>query len=350
MVAELREIYWYALHLSARRVNWLFLCQLFVWTVYISVMATSKQSFNSPPVMRTDLLYTEWKTELDIWSDFTDLTAERQGGALFLTLTGKARQAVLSGVPREKIKSASGLKAITDCLDELYEKDKSQSGYAAYDDFTNYRRSATTNIQDYLVEFNLKYNKIKIFDMKLPDGVLAYYLLKCANLSEEQTNMCKATCATLTYKDMRKQIEKITTSAGSSESSHSDTQNITVQPQFYGLEYEEGDYEFEYEEEDEPSQCDAYYAQQSQYQFRPRTPQPGASSNFAPGPRLNTPDEFGNPTQCSFCRSTYHYVGRCPDAALHAVSRPRGGSGFRRPGRGRGVRGTRGRPFFDRNI
>ena len=38
-----------------------------------------------PPLMREDLLYSEWKKELDIWSDFTDVTAERQGGALYLT-------------------------------------------------------------------------------------------------------------------------------------------------------------------------------------------------------------------------------------------------------------------------
>ena len=57
-----------------------------------------------PPLMRDDLSYDGWKKELDIWSDFTDLDANRKGGALFLTLKGKAREAVLSGVDRAKIK------------------------------------------------------------------------------------------------------------------------------------------------------------------------------------------------------------------------------------------------------
>ena len=122
--------------------------------------------------MREGLSYSEWKKELEIWSDFTDLGKEKQGGAVFLTLTGKARQAVLLGVTRDKIKSDKGLDEILECLHGLYQLDVSQSGYAAYDDFTNYRRPVYTSIQDYLVEFNIKYNKIKSFEMKLPDCVL----------------------------------------------------------------------------------------------------------------------------------------------------------------------------------
>ena len=37
------------------------------------------------------------------------------------------------------------------------------------------------------------------------------------------------------------------------------------------------------------------------------------------GPHLNTPDEFGNPSRCSFCKSTYHYDRQCPDAAKQAL-------------------------------
>ena len=68
-------------------------------------MAESKSVsfFKSPPQMREGLSYVEWKKELEIWCDFTDLPTEKLGGALFLTLTGKARQAVLAEVPRKDI-------------------------------------------------------------------------------------------------------------------------------------------------------------------------------------------------------------------------------------------------------
>ena len=170
-----------------------------------------------PPPMRDDLPYSDWKQELDIWSDFTDLADNKKGGALFLTLTGKARAAVLSGVERDKIKSNDGIKEIVKCLDELFELDKSQSAFAAFDEFTQYRRPRDCKIEDFIVEFNLRNNKLKTHAMDLPEGVLAYYLLKCANLPDDQANICKATCSDLTYKNMRQQIEKVTSNSSSDE-------------------------------------------------------------------------------------------------------------------------------------
>ena len=58
--------------------------------------------------MKEGLLYSEWKKELGIWSDFTDLEKKKLGGALFLTLTGKARQAVLAEVTRDELKKETG--------------------------------------------------------------------------------------------------------------------------------------------------------------------------------------------------------------------------------------------------
>ena len=52
--------------------------------------------------MREGLTYEDWKKELNIWRKFTDLSKQRQGGALFLTLTGKARETVLAEVPLSK--------------------------------------------------------------------------------------------------------------------------------------------------------------------------------------------------------------------------------------------------------
>ena len=304
---------------------------------------SSGPSYRQPPAMRDDLPYAEWKKELNIWSDFTDLDEKRQGGALFLTLTGKAREAVLAGVTRDKIKSDKGITEIVTCLDELYLKDENQCAFTAYDDFTSYRRSHNMSIHDYIVEFNLKYNRIKTHDMKLPDAVLAYYLLKCANLSEEQTNLCKATCADLTYKSMRSQIEKVTSAVSDPDRSQP---HAEFQPQFFTYDdYYQYEEDYDYNDRDEENvneeQHDTYYAQPSRYRTRPpytqQWPGRGRSQRAAgpPRPRQNPPDEFGNPSRCNFCRSVYHWIDRCPDAP-----RPSGGPrgrGFARPARGRGA-------------
>ena len=46
-------------------------------------MASS--SYKNPPEMREDLVYEDWKRELAIWQDFTELEKKRQGSAVFLT-------------------------------------------------------------------------------------------------------------------------------------------------------------------------------------------------------------------------------------------------------------------------
>lgn len=277
--------------------------------------------------MREEISYSDWKKELLIWSDFTDLKVEQQGGALFLTLKGKARQIVLDGVTRAEMKTATGIKSVTDCLDKLFEKDENQSAYTAFDDFTNYRRNSTTSIDDYLVEFNLKHSKIKSHNMTLPEGVLAYYLLKCANLTEEQMNICRATCLVFTYDSMKTQIGKVTTTVGTSDSKNFDT-TTNVQPQFYAAEYEH--YDYYADDHDEPD--NTYYTRPGYYRSRP-------SPSTSQGAKLNPPDEFGNPSKCSFCHSIYHWVNDCLDASRATFSR---GRGNRRPTRGgRGFRGGR---------
>ena len=315
----------------------------------------SSRNFKSPPVMREDMTYEDWKSDVEIWSDFTDLEPEKKGSAVFLTLVGKSQQTVRAGVTRAEMKSAAGLQKVLTCLDELYKKDEASSGFSAYEDFSDYRRPAGVSIKDYLVEFNLKYSKLKAYKMELPEGVLAYYVLKCANLTDEQTNICKATCTDLKYSDMKKQIEKVTSNSGRADK-HS--QDISVQSQFYmdgEVDYvDECYYEGDHGVGTESAECDTYYVHPGQstlqYQYRPGGSRRGMSfsqrgATMTSGPRLNTPDEFGNPTRCSFCKSTYHYVGQCPDAAKQAAVRGRGASTIWRPGR-RGMRGGRGGYFW----
>ena len=65
------------------------------------------------------------------------------------------------------------------------------------------------SLDDYLIEFNLKYHKINNLGMKLPSGVLAYFLLNGANIGQDRMEICRATCSDLTYDKMKDTIEKV---------------------------------------------------------------------------------------------------------------------------------------------
>ena len=76
------------------------------------------------------------------------------------------------------------------------------------------------SILDYINKFDQLYEVIKKYKMELPDGVLAFRLLKSANISKEKQQLASATLTELTFADMRKQLKAIHDSA----SNHYDIQ------------------------------------------------------------------------------------------------------------------------------
>lgn len=296
--------------------------------------------YKAPPVMRDGLPYDDWKKELQIWQAFTDLDKKRQGGALFLTLTGKAREAVLGEIEVDKVNKDNGVDTIVKALDDLYEIDKADSSFQAFDNFIKFRRPASMKIEDYLLDFNTRYNKVKCYGMTLPEGVLAYSLLTCCNLTQQQEQICRTTCKELNYKDMKQQIERIgiinQPSCGVVE-----PMQLVTQPQYQYAQYQEYPEE-EYGEEEEhhcdPEEEEAYYSypgRRGNYNPRPYRPPPPSGNFNSHNKQLNPPDEFGKPSSCRFCRSVYHWVDKCPDAPNNYRGR---GRGPRRTARG-GYRG-----------
>ena len=57
-------------------------------------MATST-SYKAPPVLTKDSSYENWKQEIKIWQALTTLEVKKQALAIFLTLSGQAKEAAL---------------------------------------------------------------------------------------------------------------------------------------------------------------------------------------------------------------------------------------------------------------
>ena len=54
------------------------------------------KDFKAPPTLRKDSLYVNWKKEIKIWEAFTSVPEEKCALAIFMTLTGEAREAILN--------------------------------------------------------------------------------------------------------------------------------------------------------------------------------------------------------------------------------------------------------------
>ena len=180
-------------------------CYLLVFSDYIDNMVTN---FKAPPLLTDESVYENWKREIEIWQAFTDVAPKKQGSTIFLTLQGKAREAALE-IEIKDLTDDQGVKKLIEKLDSLFLEDKNQSAYATYESFEMYRRPKEMNMKEFLNNFECLYNKLKVYQMELPDEVLAYSVLKSTNLSEENEKFPRATITTLTHKSMTEQLKKI---------------------------------------------------------------------------------------------------------------------------------------------
>ena len=173
-------------------------------------MATGQNNnvIHNPPKLNSDIAYSDWKKEIDFWQIATNVRAEKQGAAIFLSLTGKSREAVLE-LSREEISGEQGVAHVLAKLDRLWLEDEKKQALNVYETFEQFRRPAEMGVTEYLNAFERLNNKLKVHRMELPEGVLAYRVLKSANLTREQEQLAKATVGDITYKSMCGKLKMI---------------------------------------------------------------------------------------------------------------------------------------------
>ena len=74
--------------------------------------------------------YSNWKRDLSVWEALISWEKDKQGLAVFLSLTSQNKQAVRT-VSVGILSSVNGVKIITEELDKLYLKDESSLAYEA---------------------------------------------------------------------------------------------------------------------------------------------------------------------------------------------------------------------------
>ena len=320
-------------------------------------------TYKNPPKMRPDLLYEDWKKELKIWQRATELDKKKQGAVLLLSLEGRPRETVLADVPDAAYDESNAVETIIKCLDKLLKKDDSETAFQAFDNFINFRRPKDMSIEKFLQEFSLRNTKIKAQKMTLPDGVLAYAVLKCCNLPEEQSQICRATVSDLTYDNMLAQIKKVALQTSTSSDSQASTSSVSVNysqnyesSQYDDAYYDESEYWEESEsqdytyQEDQPSDAAEETVKDAFYSQRPRgfpMSRGFRGRPFSRRPSKNGYDDMGNVRTCRYCKSTCHMLLDCPDAPPHLKENRdsyRGqyrGYRYDRGGRGRSQRGRK---------
>lgn len=249
------------------------------------------RKLSDPPPWNEDV-YINWKRDVDIWSFLTKTDKVKHGLQVYQVLPVWLKESVLANVTIETLKTEDGLKELISFLDQKFEKSPDELGYEAFESLMNFRRS-TESMREYVNSFERLYDKAKGYNMTVSDGVLAIILLKSANLTAEQMNLCRAT-SDLKFDKMKEQLKKTFT-------------DIKVEGNELSFQVTEAAAKF-VEKED----SDFLSSSEDQYYVNKRS---GSNKKrFQKQLKLNPKDRnTGETTRCNICESLYHWGNNCPD-------------------------------------
>ena len=144
----------------------------------------------SPPTLTGSSNYELWKLETLAWTVVTDLSREKQAVAVALSLPeddkNKIKEKVFGGLKLDDLNSENGMSLLFQFLDKHLLEDELMDSLNKFEDFENFERKRGQNIREYVNNFDLKFNKLEKLNIKIPSEILAFKLLRKANLSKQE--------------------------------------------------------------------------------------------------------------------------------------------------------------------
>ena len=144
-------------------------------------------SYKNPPQFEsTTKPYERYVEELKAWCMVTDFEKEKQGIAIALSLPENdpsgVKDNVFNEVTLDKLNKTDGVETLMTYLDSLFKKDELTEVYERYTSFDRYQRDPKQKMEEFVLEFEKLYNRIKQRDTGLPQAVLAFKLLDASKL------------------------------------------------------------------------------------------------------------------------------------------------------------------------
>lgn len=144
----------------------------------------------NPPSFTSAKIYERYKQELLAWREITELSKTEQGIAVALSLPeedeSQIKDKVFHKISLDDLKSEDGLNILITFMDNHLAKDDLADSLEKFEDFDDYRRKEGQTIQEYIAMFDSKYRKVEKKYMPLPPEILAFKLLKKANISRDE--------------------------------------------------------------------------------------------------------------------------------------------------------------------
>ena len=150
-------------------------------------MATTK--IKVPEFDSANKPYEMYVKEVKFWLKLTKVDKKEQAVLLAYNLpdndTSGIKEKLFLELDLDELASEEGVKKYLEYMDAIFLKDDLSKTFEDYVKFDEYKRPVDVNIVSYINEFEKLYNYIKKEDCKLPQAVLAFKLLKSAEISHQ---------------------------------------------------------------------------------------------------------------------------------------------------------------------
>lgn len=238
-------------------------------------------NYKVPPKFDEARPYECWKNEVSIWRLVTDLDKKKQALAVALGLEGRARETALE-IPAADLNKDDGMETLLAKLDAVFLREEKDRAYEAYSHFDSISKDNAMSMTDYIIDFEQRYNRMKNYNMTLPDAVLAFKLLDTACIEEKSRQLALTACTDLTFASMKSALKRIFGGKASGACNSNETQDAVF-----------------------------FTEQKLPGKFR-RSNGPFQSGQQQPQKGTNPLDKYGKRTKCAICQSTYHWAKDCP--------------------------------------
>ena len=116
-------------------------------------MATGQ--LQAPPVFSEEGDYLSRKNDINMWQMFADLNKKKQEPAVYLTMTGRAREAIWK-IPTARLGDTDELDRIFRSWTPYFFKMKVQE-HKEFKEFCHFKRSSGEHFADFLIKFEKLY-------------------------------------------------------------------------------------------------------------------------------------------------------------------------------------------------
>ena len=266
------------------------------------------------PSLNSAKSYEKFKQEILAWREITELSKRKQGIAEALSLPEddekQIKDKVFDQISLDELKSENGLNILLTFLDKHLGEDDLADSADNFDDLDDFQRNEGQTIQEAM--FDSKYRKIETKDMPLPSEILAFKLLKKANISKEEkllvlTGMNFDNKASL-YEEAKASLKKFK----GDDCRVTDKLSIKLEPT-YLVENEDVLLAAGYVKKHEFN--NQRRAREGRVSYEKRNTASQRNFNFQGSKRkMNPLGENGRALTCKSCGSFRHMLPECPDS------------------------------------